>query len=176
MGESWQCPLAEGGTCASVAAADPAVSGPDAAPTAAPAEPLWRVRGGAGAVAPEADAGCGADCAGFDLFAWLARLFGLASAAGEESAGTAEATASGSVRLAPPDAPPPSGEAISPPAKTSPLPAGAGPAGDAAAGGSLRTGEVVARIWIAPFVDAHGVYREGAYVRAVLAPARWRVK
>ena len=39
---------------------------------------------------------------------------------------------------------------------------------------ALRTGEVVGRIWIAPFVDAGGVYREGAWVRAVLAPARWR--
>ena len=39
---------------------------------------------------------------------------------------------------------------------------------------ALRTGEVVGRIWIAPFVDAGGVYREGAWVRAVLAPAGWR--
>ena len=39
---------------------------------------------------------------------------------------------------------------------------------------ALRTGEVVERIWIAPFVDAGGVYREGAWVRAVLAPAGWR--
>ena len=39
---------------------------------------------------------------------------------------------------------------------------------------TLRTGEVVGRIWIAPFVDAGGVYREGAWVRAVLAPAGWR--
>ena len=39
---------------------------------------------------------------------------------------------------------------------------------------ALRTGEVVGRVWIAPFVDAGGVYREGAWVRAVLAPAGWR--
>ncbi len=39
---------------------------------------------------------------------------------------------------------------------------------------TLRTGEVVGRIWIAPFVDAGGVYREGAWVRAVLAHAEWR--
>jgi len=39
---------------------------------------------------------------------------------------------------------------------------------------ALRTGEVVGRIWIAPFVDAGGVYREGAWVRAVLAHAEWR--
>ena len=39
----------------------------------------------------------------------------------------------------------------------------------------LRTEEVVARIWIAPFVDANGVYREASHVRAVLEPAGWRV-
>ena len=42
--------------------------------------------------------------------------------------------------------------------------------------GDLRTGEVVARIWIAPFVDANGVYREASHVRVVLEPAGWRVK
>ena len=35
----------------------------------------------------------------------------------------------------------------------------------------LRTDEVVARIWIAPFVDADGVYREASHVRVVLEPA-----
>ena len=40
---------------------------------------------------------------------------------------------------------------------------------------ALRTEEVVARIWIAPFVDANGLYREGSHVRAVLEPAGWRV-
>ena len=40
----------------------------------------------------------------------------------------------------------------------------------------LRTGEVVARIWIAPFVDAGGVYREASYIRVVLEPAGWRLK
>ena len=39
----------------------------------------------------------------------------------------------------------------------------------------LRTGEVVARIWIAPFVDADGIYREASYIRVVLEPAGWRL-
>ena len=39
----------------------------------------------------------------------------------------------------------------------------------------LRTPEVIGRIWIAPYVDAQGVYREGAWVRAVLRPARWKL-
>ncbi len=45
-----------------------------------------------------------------------------------------------------------------------------------AAGESLRTEERIARIWIAPFVDAEGVYREGHWVRTVLEPARWRLR
>ena len=61
---------------------------------------------------------------------------------------------------------------------TPPPPADASPSTSATllapAPDALRTGEVVGRIWIAPFVDAGGVYREGAWVRAVLAPARWR--
>ena len=31
------------------------------------------------------------------------------------------------------------------------------------------------RIWIAPFVDADGVYREAFHVRAVLEPAGWKL-
>ena len=47
-----------------------------------------------------------------------------------------------------------------------------------AATGAMTTcapGEVVARIWIAPFVDANGVYREASHVRVVLEPAGWRL-
>ena len=40
---------------------------------------------------------------------------------------------------------------------------------------NLRTKERIARIWIAPFVDAEGVYREGGWVRVVVEPARWRL-
>ena len=42
--------------------------------------------------------------------------------------------------------------------------------------GDLRTDEIIARIWIAPFVDADGVYREASHVRVVLEPASWRLK
>ena len=44
------------------------------------------------------------------------------------------------------------------------------------AAGDLRTSEVIGRIWIAPFVDADGVYREASHVRVVLEPARWRLR
>ena len=40
----------------------------------------------------------------------------------------------------------------------------------------LREPEVVGRVWIAPFVDADGIYREGAWVRLVIEPARWRLR
>ena len=70
IGESWQCPLAEGGLCDSVAAADPAVPDPGASDGAVLAEPLWRVRGGEAETpppgpAPEpAEPPCSAGCGG----------------------------------------------------------------------------------------------------------------
>ena len=180
IGESWQCPLAEGGTCDSVAAADPAVPDPKAAGTTVLAEPLWRVQ----AAEPDipAAAPCSADCGGgFDPFAWLARLFAADSTSGA-GAGDGEEAGSGEresppVRAAALSSSPPRERTVQP---TEPaaalLPAEPGPAQDGPEAGDLRTGEVVARIWIAPFVDADGVYREAAWVRAVLAPSGWRLK
>ena len=85
-----------------------------------------------------------------------------APCAGSASAEDAEGDVAAAEDTPPPpaDRAPSSSDALVPPPP---------PAPDA-----LRTGEVVGRIWIAPFVDAGGVYREGAWVRAVLAPARWR--
>ena len=156
VGESWQCPLAEAGTCDSVAAADPAVPDMNAARSAVLTEPLWRVR------ATELDAPapppCSAGCdSGFEPFAWFARLFGAETADREKAA-------TGPVRLLPPEVPAPD-----------PLPAETPPGEADPAGDDLRTDEVVARIWIAPFVDADGVYREASWVRAVLEPAGWRL-
>ena len=165
IGESWQCPLADAGTCDSVAAADPAVPDMVAARDTVLGEPLWQVRGGEnGTAARKADGACEADCAGFDPFAWLARLFDAETAGGDKTA------APGPVRLLPPAAPPPA-----------PLPAETLPGEPVAEGNDadghddLRTDEVVARIWIAPFVDADGVYREASHVRVVLEPAGWRL-
>ena len=171
VGESWQCPLADAGTCDSVAAADPAVPHADAVGNVVLGEPLWRVRA-SGRYEAAADTPCEADCGGFDPFAWLARLFDTETAEGEKT------TAPGPVRLLPPEAPVPAG----PSEATAPLPAGpdaleTDDGGDAAPDDhdDLRTDEVVARIWIAPFVDADGVYREASYVRVVLEPAGWRL-
>ena len=173
VGESWQCPLAKGGSCGSVAAADPAV--PDravrdravrdravrdrAAGKSDLREPLYRVRSGDRSRAPTetpaetpCDSGCGT---GFDPFGWLMRLFG---AEGREDARSPEGKS-------PPAEPAAAG-----------LPDTSDRAADEESGDDLRSAETVARIWIAPFVDANGVYREAAHVRVVLAPAGWRLK
>ena len=163
VGEDWQCPLAEGGSCDSVAAADPAVPGPKAADTAVLAEPLWRVRaGGRVEPAPETGTPCEAGCAAFDPVAWLARLFG-------EGGGGVHADAVASAPV-PAGAEPGADDATAAALAAEPGPSQGNP--DAA---DLRTGEAVARIWIAPFVDADGIYREAAWVRVVLEPAGWRL-
>ena len=178
VGESWQCPLADAGTCDSVAAADPAVPHADAAGNVVLGEPLWRVRAGERHEAAP-DTSCEADCGGFDPFAWLARLFGAETADGEKTA------APGPVRLLPPEAPTPATLPAEPDAgEPAPAPLPAEPeTPESLAGGEtspgdhddFRTDEVVARIWIAAFVDADGVYREASWVRAVLEPAGWRL-
>ncbi len=166
IGETWQCPLAKGGSCDSVAAADPAV--PAATGGTVLGEPLWRARG-AGSPIP-AETSCPADCdGGFDPFAWLARLFG--GGEGEDRTALEESG---------PDVPafrpvPVKTQSRTAEPDTGPLPAEAAPGEGDPHGDELRTGEVVARIWIAPFVDGDGVYREASHVRVVLEPAGWRL-
>ena len=179
VGESWQCPLADAGTCDSVAAADPAVPDIDAARHTVLGEPLWRVRGGENATAPpKNDAPCDDACdGGFDPFAWLARLFTPETADREKTAPT------GPTRLLPTEAVIPSvvpaepaaGEPVAVPLPAEPDAAKTHPVAGDPHGADLRTDEVVARIWIAPFVDAGGVYREASWVRVVLEPAGWRL-
>ena len=79
------------------------------------------------------------------FLAWFAELFGFGGER-EEDAATAEPLSL-------------------PPASDTPAPADE----------NFRTKERIARIWIAPFVDAEGVYREGGWVRVVVEPARWRL-
>ena len=106
----------------------------------------------------------------------VSRAAPVAGAVRDSSAATGHSASgalrAGSAAIAPPvpdDAPPPAeGEAAGD--------ARADNAPDPAASDAFRTGEVVARIWIAPFVDADGIYREGSYVRAVIAPAEWRLR
>ena len=193
VGSAWQCPLAQGGSCDSVAGADPAVPRAASADGMTIREPLYRARGGAraGPAARTCEADCDRD---FDPFGWLVRLFeaddgsgarpGRDPGAGARDGGDDSRTAdAGAMRIAPgaeaastpgAGADPAIGSAIDAPT----LPAGpetmALP-GDLEPYAGLRTEEVVARIWIAPFVDANGVYREASHVRVVLEPAGWRV-
>ena len=174
VGSSWQCPLALGGTCDSVATADPAV--PDAAPADGMTirEPLYRVRGARPEPAAQpCEGGCD-----FDRFAWLVRLFeadpGSGAGARDDGEDDSRPADAGPMMIAPETGTAPPQTAGADPAiesatGTPALPVGPEPSA------ALRTEEVVARIWIAPFVDANGLYREGSHVRAVLEPAGWRV-
>ena len=152
VGESWQCPLAQGSSCATIAEADPAVPAGAARPAVLFGDPL------PGSRRPEEGAAAGGSCDGACGFTvWLRKLFG------------------------------PGGPATVPPAASaaaaSPEPAAAqdGEVPTAAPGSvvpddaSLRVPEVLGRIWIAPFVDADGIYREAHWVRVVLEPAGWRL-
>ena len=181
IGESWQCPLAEGGLCDSVAAADPAVPDPGASDGTVLREALWRVRSDERAEpAPDAAPPCEAGCGGFDPFAWLARLFAAEAHEDEARPAGGSAVASSAPAARHPDAAPvedaeaPAAARTGEPDSVS-LPAEADAAPDGPEAGDLRTGEIVARIWIAPFVDANGVYREASHVRVVLEPAGWRL-
>ena len=192
VGESWQCPLADAGTCDSVAAADPAVPDADAAANAVLTEPLWRVQNTRQPNVP-VEAPCDAACdGGFDPFAWLARLFGVEEDDSRKADRAPQPLAPNPPKAAAPAAASPADSLLAEPLPAEPgaaaLPAEPAPlpaepdARELHAGaedphaGDLRTDEVVARIWIAPFVDADGVYREASWVRAVLEPAGWRLK
>ena len=136
VGDAWQCPLAQGAACTSVAEADPAVRSSGKAQGHADRGPAPRAER---AHSGESGASCVGSC---DPLAWLGDWFRTL----EDDVGLAERA------VVSPDRELPDGSAD-----------------------GLRTREWIARIWIAPFVDAEGVYREGHWVRAVLEPARWRL-
>ena len=167
VGDDWQCPLAAGGSCASVAAADPAVPKAGAVPaTGQPLRLLPRDVETDSMAPPMETPSCEAAC-GFDPFAWLARLFGAEIDGSRPSGGNAKPATGDSAAAATPNS-----RSVD---SSTALPAATGAGDDGPQADDLRTGEVVARIWIAPFVDADGIYREGAWVRAVLEPAGWRL-
>ena len=154
VGEDWQCPLAAGGSCASVAAADPAVPKPAVARRSSPGEPIRLLpRESEASPSSMETRSCTVNC-GFDPFAWLARLLGAETGDGGKHPAEPEPVA----------LPAEAAQAEDRPADNDDL-----------AADTLRTGERVARIWIAPFVDANGIYREASHVRVVLEPAGWRL-
>jgi len=153
VGESWQCPLAQGSSCTSIAKADPAVSVDAARMAALFGDPLPEARRHPDPMAVggrfDQDQACAGDCG---PLAWLLRLFRVDT--GDAAARVpSEAPAAGQGGEVPSTAP------------------GTPIADDA----SLRVPEVLGRIWIAPFVDADGIYREAHWVRVVLEPAGWKL-
>ncbi len=159
VGESWQCPLAQGSSCTSIADADPAVPASAARAAVLFGEPLHGVRRHVGGEAGVGLRGTGEACeVGCGFFGWLKELFGTDADA---------------------DAPHPI-----PPATASSTDLSSGQDGEVqsalpvaaiASDEDLRVPEVLGRIWIAPFVDAEGIYREAHWVRVVLQPAGWKL-
>ena len=175
VGEDWQCPLAQGSQCTSVAAADPAVNGAAGTARLAGTRPPVSAHraaedaamSSAGLHAPH---GAGRECASrCNPFGWLGRLF--AGASGNEGEG-ADAVAVREPEGAAPDIGASGGTATAPATgeNASALPEATGDA-DA---GALRAPETIGRVWIAPWVDGDGVYREASWVRIVIAPAGWK--
>ena len=161
VGESWQCPLAQGASCATIAEADPAVPASAAHLAVLFGDPLPGTdqqadRAAAGGLR-ETGAACDSDCG---PFAWLSALFGAGT--GDGAARPPEQAPASPVATEP--AAGPEGE-VPTAAAVSAIPADA----------SFRVPEVLGRIWIAPFVDADGIYREAHWVRVVLAPAAWKL-
>lgn len=187
VGEDWQCPLAQGTHCASVGAADPMVPLARIEPLAgggplAGNRPLAgdggryrldarieytvsaaraRRHSASGRAMEDASDGRGRDCPVFCRpFGWFARVLGHGRDGAEASA-----TRNG--------APEPGNEAAESGEQADGHPASSG-ADDPPPDGSVRVPETVGRVWIAPYVDAHGVYREASWVRIVIAPAAWK--
>ena len=162
VGEDWQCPLAQGSQCTSVAAADPAVRKAAGTERSAMPAPFRRARDGN--ATDDCDRGC-------DPFAWIARLF--AGGAPDNAGGGSEAAGAGGTEAALRE----SASSVETAAAQRTQPDTEAPsksAADDASADGLRAPETVGRIWIAPHVDAAGVYREGSYVRIVIAPADWK--
>ncbi|MCY4479345.1 MAG: type IV conjugative transfer system lipoprotein TraV [Rhodospirillales bacterium] len=175
VGNAWQCPLVQGQPCVSVADADPAGAGarqtgaregdagagPDKADMSVPVSetPLYRTAAAVEAPADDTSAqpsrmGCRAGCR---PFAWLRRL-GRHGTVAPSDAGVGEADTD----IGEP------GEALE--MRHTETSTVQDPKVD-----DLRTPEVIGRIWIAPYVDAHGVYHEASWVRVVFEAAGWKL-
>ena len=131
VGESWQCPIAQGVACQSVSEADPAVaSAGEDLKTTVPSPGRTIETTGTPFLS--------------GIIAWFAEFF-----SGEEIEEVATA------------------EPLIVPHASDETPVEPNE--------NFRTKERIARIWIAPYVDEGGVYREGQWVRTVIKPAGWRL-
>lgn len=184
VGGNWQCPLAQGAVCASVSAVDPAVPAKAGATHPTGAVPLYRPHAEGGGTAgnsgtePATEAGKKCGRCGLFPFRWLGRLFSSTSHAGELSMPD-DAGPEGSTE---PSGDPAASDFSMPP------PAGEEPNGVDEKNEKMgtrvtrkvvpedaREPEKIGRVWIGPFVDADGVYREASWVRIVIEPASWRL-
>ena len=159
VGDAWQCPLAQGEACASVAAVDPAVNGPAEPDYPSPGKTPDRGRNApalepGGSLASGPSSRCAGGCG---PLAWIAGLFRADKDAAPNKATPHELTPASDGSGPAPDRSP---EPVSP----------------AAAGAGLRTPETIGRIWIAPYADDAGLFHEGRWVRVVIEPAGWRLK
>ena len=145
VGNSWECPLAQGSVCARVAEADPAAA---AASGSGIGEAVASER-----VRSTLEATCRGGCR---PFGWLRRAF---------SSNEPERTQPRADEVATDD----TAEAGAESARDGePLEA------SESWRDTARTPEVLGRIWIAPYVDGAGVYHEASWVRVVIEPAGWR--
>ena len=143
IGETWQCPIAQGAQCTSVSGADPAIPRTGTEDSRA-SLPVASNR----ATAETQDRACTGFC---KPFAWFSRLF-----SGKNSTNSL-AVADGLI--------PATDGTVEPAPDANRIP----PIAD------VRLPEKIGRVWIAPWVDGDGVYREGGWVRIVIRPAAWRI-
>ena len=164
VGDDWQCPAAQGSQCTSVGTADPAV--PE---VTQPWDPVHRAEL-PGRESAARDPACGRGC---DPLEWLAALVAGIGGGGSEPVMTGEVAGADVAGVAAPDPAPADLAGADDAAKSGGE--AASPAALEVVGEGLREPEAIARVWIAPYVDADGVYREASWVRVVIEPARWRL-
>ena len=151
VGDDWQCPVVHGVPCQNVADADPAGPGGQQYGDAG-AQQSAGARQSGGAAASNGYGWPGEErlepCSGgCRPFGWLRRVLSGGKSGGEDEEATDRVAAT---------------------EQNAPVGADSEPE-------SLRTPEVIGRIWIAPYVDGEGVYHEASWVREVLQPARWKL-
>ncbi len=167
VGKDWQCPMVQGVPCQSVVEADPAGPGGPPAPggQGAVAAPPGAGASSMEVRAPKGDARsgtCTGDCRPLERPRRTPGDGKTPAGGGAPTGGNT--VAGGDDRVPEPESPDTQGSSEA-----------GSPVSDREILQSLRTPEVIGRIWIAPYVDDVGIYHEGAWVRVVIEPARWKL-